>query len=77
MRPSQAWRMPKTIIIEVCGECGEKNIGRDVCPKCGARIVPEGENISQALREGRMPEINGEIGVCVPQYGGYGKERGG
>jgi len=67
----QRYRLP----VEVCGECGGKNLGRDICPHCGARIVPEGENISRALREGRNPQINGELKICVPQY--RGKERGG
>lgn len=74
----RAWRntiQRYQLLIEVCGKCGEKNLGRDICPYCGAKVVPEGENIFRALREGRKPQINGELEICVPQYGG--KERKG
>ena len=67
----QRYQLP----IEICGKCGRKNLGRDVCPHCGSRIVPEGENIFSALKEGKKPRIDGELRICVPQYGG--KERGG
>jgi len=77
MRIPAAWRsvfQRYQLPIEVCGNCGGKNLGRDVCPHCGTRIVPEGENIFRALKEGRKPQINGKLEICVPQYGG--KERG-
>jgi len=76
--PSSAWRnniRRYQLPIEICGKCGKKNLSRDICPYCGTRIVPEGENILRSIGEGRDLKINGQLKICVPRYGG--KERGG
>jgi uncharacterized OB-fold protein len=65
----QRYRLP----LEVCGECGTKNLGRDICPKCGNEIVPLGTDVNQSLKEGKAPVLAGEIEMFGRRYG---KERG-
>lgn len=69
----QNWRLGSiylTLTGEECPECGPVFPPRDLCPKCGRRILPEGINLAEEIREGKIPPPK-------ISYGGKGgKERG-
>jgi len=72
MKIPQIWRRHPiflTLTGEQCSKC-EQTIfpPRDLCPKCRKRILPEGVNLAEEIREGKTPPP-------IIFYGG--KERGG